>query len=223
VSACCLGDEGFFSLLKSSTLYIDSSSVDIESSRSLHIKAQSMGIKMLDAPVSGGVAAAESATLTFMVGGDQLLFDRAKPLLGAMGKNIIHAGGATSGAAAKICNNMLLGISMIAVSEAFVLAERLGLDAKKLYEISSNASGQCWSLTQYCPVPNIMPDVPSSHQYKPGFTAKMMLKDLNLSQSAALTAEIETPLGHHARELYQSFVDQGNAEIDFSGIIKMLA
>lgn len=153
---------------------------------------------MLDAPVSGGVAAAEAAGLTFMVGGEKEDFERAKRVLGILGKKIIYAGSDGAGAAAKICNNMLLGISMIAVSEAFVLADKLGLDPQKLFEISSNASGECWSLTHYCPWPGILKDVPSSHEYKPGFTAKMMLKDLNLSQAAASDAKANTPLGKRA-------------------------
>src|SRR3989338_7211279 len=139
-----------------------------------------------------------------------------------MGKKIIYAGLAGRGAAAKICNNMLLGISMIGVCEAFVLAEKLGLDAQKLFEISSNASGQCWSLTNYCPWPNILPDVPASHDYQPGFTAKMMLKDLNLSQNAASTVDAHTPLGKQATALYQQFVNASHGEEDFSGIIRML-
>jgi len=140
-----------------------------------------------------------------------------------MGKKIIYAGSAGSGACAKICNNMILGVSMIAVCEAFVLADQLGLDPQKLFEISSNASGQCWSLTQYCPWPNILPNVPSSNHYQPGFTAKMMLKDLHLSQDAADTAHIETPLGKHAAELYEQFVKLNITDIDFSGIIQMLS
>lgn len=223
VKKCCLGDEGIFSHLnKKNALYIDCSSIDIQTSRELHVVAKSRDIAMCDAPVSGGVVAAQNATLTFMVGGDEQHFNQAQTILSAMGKKIIYAGLAGSGAAAKICNNMILGISMIGVCEAFVLAEKLGLDAKKLFEISSNASGQCWSLTQYCPSPNILPNVPSSHDYQPGFTAKMMLKDLQLSQDAASTVHAETPLGKHAMELYAQFVRASQGEIDFSGIIQML-
>ena len=223
VKQSCFGENGIFSHVKSETLYIDSSSIDINSSRELHEKAKSQHIAMLDAPVSGGVLAAQNAALTFMVGGDENNYERAKPLLSAMGKKIIYAGAAGSGTSAKICNNMMLGVSMIAVCEAFVLAHQLGLDPQKLFEISSNASGQCWSLTQYCPWPNILPNVPSSHHYQPGFTAKMMLKDLHLSQDAADTANIETPLGKHAMELYEKFVKSNVTEIDFSGIIQMLS
>lgn len=224
VKKSCLDEQGIFQHLnKPNALYIDCSSIDIQSSRKLHEEAQSRGIAMLDAPVSGGVLAAENAALTFMVGGDSHHVRRAESVLNAMGKKIIHAGLAGCGVAAKICNNMILGVSMIAVCEAFVLADKLGLDAKKLFEISSNASGQCWSLTNYCPWPNILPNVPSSHDYQPGFTAKMMLKDLKLSQDAAAEVHATTPLGKQAMELYQQFVNSNTTEIDFSGIIKMLA
>lgn len=219
----CTGKQGVFENVKPNTLFLDCSSIDIKSSRELHEHAKSHGIAMLDAPVSGGVGAATAGTLTFMVGGDEKNFARADNILKAMGKKIIYAGDDTAGVAAKICNNMLLGISMIGVCEAFVLAEKLGLDPKKLFEISSNASGQCWSLTSYCPSPNILPSVPSSNGYKPGFTAKMMLKDLRLSQDAASLANTETPLGNHAMKLYEQFVAEHQDEIDFSAIIKMLA
>lgn len=224
VKHCCLGEQGIFSHLnKQDAIVIDCSSIDIHSSRELHAAAKKTHIAMLDAPVSGGVLAAQNATLTFMVGGDETIYQRATTLLSAMGKKIIYAGADGSGSAAKICNNMILGVSMIAVCEAFVLADQLGLDPQKLFEISSNASGQCWSLTQYCPWPNILPNVPSSHHYQPGFTAKMMLKDLHLSQDAAEKMHATTPLGKHAMDLYQQFVENGNAEVDFSGIIQMLS
>ncbi|MCX7124846.1 MAG: 3-hydroxyisobutyrate dehydrogenase [Gammaproteobacteria bacterium] len=222
VIQCCTGKKGIFEHLKSSALFVDCSSIDVKSSRELHIQAKLQGIAMLDSPVSGGVAAAEAGTLTFMVGGDKINFTHAQPILNAMGKKIIYAGSDGNGVAAKICNNMILGVSMIAVSEAFALANKLGLDAEKLFEISSNASGQCWSLTSYCPWPNILPNVPSSNNYQPGFTAKMMLKDLHLSQDAAEQVNAATPLGKHAMELYQEFVESNAAEIDFSGIIRML-
>lgn len=222
VRQVCLGTDGIFANLKPNALYIDSSSIDVSDSREIHKKAKSFDIAMIDAPVSGGVAAAGAASLTFMVGGEATDFDRAKSILSAMGKKIIYAGKAGSGAAAKICNNMILAISMVGVSEAFVLAKKLGLDTKKLFEISSNASGQCWSLTSYCPAPGVMPNVPSSNNYKPGFTAKMMLKDLELSQDAASSTHAYTPLGQHVMALYKAFVESGNAEVDFSGIIQML-
>lgn len=222
VKQCCLGEQGIFSHLKSNALFIDCSSIDVQTSRELHAAAKSKNILMCDAPVSGGVLAAQNATLTFMVGGDEKNFELAKNILSAMGKKIIYAGLAGSGVAAKICNNMLLAISMIGVCEAFTLAEKLGLEAQKLFEISSNASGQCWSLNQYCPSPNILPNVPSSNDYKPGFTAKMMLKDLRLSQDAAEKTHATTPLGKHAMQLYEDFIKLNKDEIDFSGIIQML-
>lgn len=222
VKQCCLGERGIFSHLKSNALFIDCSSIDVQISRELHAIAKSKNILMCDAPVSGGVLAAQNATLTFMVGGDEKNFTLAKNILNAMGKKIIYAGQAGSGVAAKICNNMLLAISMIGVCEAFTLADKLGLEAQKLFDISSNASGQCWSLNQYCPSPNILPNVPSSNDYKPGFTAKMMLKDLRLSQDAAEKTHAATPLGKHAMELYEQFVQSNTNEIDFSAIIKML-
>lgn len=224
VKKSCLGEQGIFAHLnKPDSLFIDSSSIDIKTSRQLHEEAASRGIAMLDAPVSGGTIGAENAMLTFMVGGHAHHVKRAESLFNAMGKKIIHAGPAGCGAAAKICNNMILGVSMIAVCEAFVLADKIGLDPKKLFEISSNASGQCWALNLCCPWPNILPNVPSSHDYQPGFSAKMMLKDLKLSQDAAQQVHATTPLGKQATDLYQQFVNSNTTEIDFSGIIKMLA
>lgn len=222
VSAVCLGEQGFFPQVKPGSLYIDCSSIDIPTSRLLHEQAQKINLAMLDAPVSGGVKGAEAATLTFMVGGSEENFLRAQPILEVMGKKIVHAGAPGNGQAAKICNNMILGISMIAVSEAFVLAEKLGLDPKKLHEISSNASGQCWSLTVNPPVPGLVETAPASHDYNPGFMAKMMLKDLLLSQNAAQHVGAATPLGAEATALYTLFVNQGWGEKDFSAIIKML-
>lgn len=221
VKKVCLTN-GIFTHLKKDALYMDCSSIDVASSKDLHAAAKKQNIAMVDAPVSGGVLAAQKATLTFMVGGEESAFAKAKTILSAMGKKIIHAGQGGSGAAAKICNNMLLGISMIGVCESFVLANKLGLAPEKLFEIASNASGQCWSLTNYCPWPNILPDVPSSHDYQPGFAAKMMLKDLNLSQEAADMVDLTTPLGKLATTLYQRFVDTGHAEEDFSSIIHLI-
>ncbi len=223
VKKSCLGEQGIFAHLnKPYALFIDCSSIDVQTSRQLHVEAKLRGIAMLDAPVSGGAIGAENATLTFMVGGDEQYVKRAESLLNAMGKKIVHAGSAGCGAAAKICNNMILGISMVAVCEAFGLADKIGLDPKKLFEISSNASGQCWALNNCCPWPNILPNVPSSHDYQPGFSAKMMLKDLKLSQDAAEEVHATTPLGKQAMELYQQFVNSNNTEIDFSGIVKMI-
>jgi 3-hydroxyisobutyrate dehydrogenase len=177
---------------------------------------------MVDAPVSGGVAGAAAATLTFMVGGAEAAVARARPILADMGKNIVHAGGAGNGQAAKICNNMILGISMIGVCEAFVLAEKLGLDHQKLFDISSTASGQCWSLTSYCPVPGPVPTAPSNRDYQPGFSAAMMLKDLKLAQEAAQAGGAATPMGAQAQALYALFAASGHAGSDFSGIIRFL-
>lgn len=219
VKQCC---QDIFANIKVGAIYLDCSTIDVETSRDLHKKAEEQKIAMLDAPVSGGVAAASAGTLTFMVGGSESDFAKAEVILKAMGKKIILAGKAGAGAAAKICNNMLLAISMIGVSEAFVLAEKLGLEPQKLYDISANASGQCWALTSYCPYPGILPNVPSSHDYKAGFTAAMMLKDLNLSAQAAEFVEANTPLGKAAQVLYQKFVENFDPELDFSGIIRML-
>jgi 3-hydroxyisobutyrate dehydrogenase len=180
------------------------------------------GLPMLDAPVSGGVGGAQAGTLTFMVGGSENAFVRAQPILQAMGKTIVHAGGAGNGQAAKICNNMMLGVSMIAVSEAFVLAEKLGLDAQKLFDISSKSSGQCWALTSYCPVPGPVPSSPANRDYQAGFTAAMMLKDLKLAQDAARSAGATTPMGAEAAALYGLYAGQGEGGRDFSGIIQFL-
>ncbi|EKD70651.1 MAG: hypothetical protein ACD_46C00462G0003 [uncultured bacterium] len=223
VSDLCLRDDGIFKHLSSGKLYIDCSSIDITTSQLLHKEAEKYQLAMLDAPVSGGVAGAEAATLTFMVGGKAPDFARAESILKQMGKKIVHAGSAGHGQAAKICNNMLLAISMIGVSEAFTLAKKIGLDQKKFFEISSNASGQCWSMTSYCPVPNIIENVPANRNYQAGFMAKMMLKDLRLAQHAAEAVQATIPLGAVATELYELFINQGHGEMDFSGIIKMLA
>lgn len=223
VNEVCLGQAGLFNYAKKDSLYIDSSSIDIVTTRDLHKKAEQMGIAMIDAPVSGGTAGAEAATLTFMVGGTEHHFQRAQPILEKMGKKIIYAGSPGSGQAAKICNNLILGISMIAVCEGFSLGQKLGLDLEKFFEISSNASGQCWSMTSYCPVPGIVEQAPSNRDYEPGFMAKMMLKDLRLGQHAAENVGANIPLGAEAAELYALFVNQGGGEKDFSGIINMIS
>jgi 3-hydroxyisobutyrate dehydrogenase len=194
----------------------------MSSSLTLAAAARVNELDMLDAPVSGGVAGAQAGTLTFMVGGGERPFERAKPVLEAMGKSIILAGAAGSGQAAKICNNMILGISMIAVCEAFVLADKLGLDPLKLFEISSQSSGQCWSMTSYCPVPGPVPASPANFDFQPGFTAAMMLKDLKLAQDAARLTRAVSPLGAGAAAIYQRFVDDGGEAVDFSGIIRFL-
>jgi 3-hydroxyisobutyrate dehydrogenase len=222
VSHVCLGEEGIFQHAKKGALCIDSSSIAVEVSRQLHHQAASLGFPMLDAPVSGGVLGAEAGILTIMVGGSEADFQLGLPILSQLGKKVIYAGPNGNGQAAKICNNMILGISMIAVSEAFALAEKLGLEAKTLFDISSNASGQCWSMTSYCPVPGLVPTAPSNRHYEPGFTAQMMLKDLRLSQEAASTTHAKTPLGKAATALYADYVARGDAQKDFSGIIQML-
>jgi 3-hydroxyisobutyrate dehydrogenase len=223
VSKTCLSEGGLFQYARKGVLYIDSSSIDIVTTRSLHNIAANAGINMVDAPVSGGVAAAEAGTLTLMVGGEEKNFFLAHPVLEKIGKKIVHAGIGGSGQAAKICNNLLLGISMIGVCEAFSLAEKLDLDPKKFFEISSNASGQCWAMTSYCPVPGVVESAPSNRNYEPGFMAKMMLKDLRLGQHAAESVSACIPLGSEATELYALFVKQGFGEKDFSGIIEWLS
>jgi len=203
-------------------LIIDCSTIDVESSVKAHELAAKHGVASVDAPVSGGVGGAKGATLTFMCGGDDKAFAPAKPILEAMGKKIVHCGKAGAGQAAKICNNMILGISMIGVSEAFALAEKLGLSHQALFDVASTSSGQCWSLTSYCPVPGPVPTSPANNDYKPGFAAALMLKDLRLSQEASKAAGAATPLGAHAEEIYAAFDKAGHGGTDFSGIIHHL-
>ena len=217
-----LGTGGVLAAVAPGTLLIDCSTIDVESARAVAAAAEQKGLAMLDAPVSGGVGGAQAGTLTFMVGGSDAGFARALPVLETMGKTIVHAGGPGNGQAAKICNNMILGVSMIAVSEAFVLAEKLGLDAQKLFDISSKSSGQCWSMTTYCPVPGPVPTSPANRDYQAGFTAAMMLKDLKLAQDAAKAAGASAPLGADAAAIYARYVESGEAGRDFSGIIRMV-
>ena len=217
-----LGSSGIIENANQGTLLIDCSTIDVETARAVAAEAEKRGLLMLDAPVSGGVGGASAATLTFMVGGSAQAFTRAQSILEKMGKTIVHAGGAGTGQAAKICNNMILGISMIAVSEAFVLAEKLGLDHQKLFDISSKSSGQCWSMTSYCPVPGPVPASPANRDYQAGFTAAMMLKDLKLSQAAAKSAGAKTALGADAERIYSAYVASGEAGRDFSGIIRFV-
>jgi 3-hydroxyisobutyrate dehydrogenase len=201
-------------------LIIDCSTIDVESAKQAHALAARHGVASVDAPVSGGTGGAKGATLTFMCGGEEKAFAAAKPVLEKMGKKIVHCGGAGAGQAAKICNNMILGISMIAVGEAFSLAEKLGLSHQALFEVASTSSGQCWSLTSYCPVPGPVPASPANNDYKPGFATALMLKDLTLAQDAARAAGAATPLGQHAQEIYQAFEAAGSGGVDFSGIIR---
>jgi 3-hydroxyisobutyrate dehydrogenase len=217
------GSGGAIALLSGSgALLIDSSTIDVGTTRAVGAAAADAGLAMLDAPVSGGVGGAVAGTLTFMVGGSADAFARAEPVLKAMGKTIVHAGAAGAGQAAKICNNMLLAVSMLGVSEAFVLADRLGLDRQKLFDISSTATGQCWALNSYCPAPGPVPSAPSNRDYAPGFAAALMLKDLKLAQGAAQAAGAATPLGAHAAALYQAVVDAGEGGFDFSVVFRFL-
>ena len=212
-----------FEVAASDALFLDCSTIDVESARAVIGDASAKGFDMVDAPVSGGTAAADAGTLTFMVGGSDKAFGRADPYLQAMGKAVIHAGGAGTGQAAKICNNMLLGITMIGTCEAFAMAEKLGLDAQTFFDISSKASGQSWSMTSYCPVPGPVPASPANRDYEPGFAVGMMLKDLKLAMGAAAAANASTPLGALSEALYQAFSLQGdNNTKDFSGIINFL-
>jgi 3-hydroxyisobutyrate dehydrogenase len=217
-----LGPAGIIESANAGTLLIESSTIDVETAREVAAAAAARDLLMIDAPVSGGVGGAQAGTLTFMVGGPDRAYERARSILEKMGKTIVHAGGPGNGQAAKICNNMILGVSMIVVSEAFVLAEKLGLDAQKLFDIASKSSGQCWSMTSYCPVPGPVPASPANRDYQAGFTAAMMLKDLRLSQDAARAAGATTALGAHAAELYGRHVGSGHAAKDFSGIIKLV-
>jgi 3-hydroxyisobutyrate dehydrogenase len=201
-------------------LIIDCSTIDVESAKQAHALAAKHDVASVDAPVSGGTGGAKGATLTFMCGGDEKAFAAAKPVLEKMGKKLVHCGGAGAGQAAKICNNMILGISMIAVSEAFALGEKLGLSHQALFDVASTSSGQCWSLTSYCPVPGPVPASPANNDYKPGFAAALMVKDLTLAQDAANAAGAATPLGKHAQEIYKTFDAAGNGGVDFSGIIR---
>jgi 3-hydroxyisobutyrate dehydrogenase len=213
---------GIIATANPGTLLIDCSTIDVETARAVAAAAAARELLMIDAPVSGGVGGAQAGTLTFMVGGPERAYERAHSILEKMGKTIVHAGGAGNGQAAKICNNLILGVSMIAVSEAFVLAEKLGLDAQKLFDIASKSSGQCWSMTSYCPVPGPVPASPANRDYQAGFTAAMMLKDLKLAQDASRSAHATSALGAQAAEIYGRFVGGGNAGKDFSGIIRMV-
>ena len=222
VRSVYLDEGGVVGAAAAGTLFIDSSTIDVDSARAVAKSAGEAGFEMLDAPVSGGVGGAEAGTLTFMCGGSEDAFARAKPLLDVMGKTIVLAGPSGNGQVAKICNNMILGASMIAVSEAFVMAEKLGLDHQKLFDISSTASGQCWAMTSYCPVPGPVPTSPANRDYQAGFTAAMMAKDLRLAQEAAQSVRAATPLGAAAAAVYSLYENAGNGEADFSGVIRMI-
>ncbi|WP_114226699.1 MULTISPECIES: 3-hydroxyisobutyrate dehydrogenase [Sphingomonas] len=211
-----------FGKAPTSAILLDCSTIDVDTARTVEEEATAAGYTMVDAPVSGGIAAAEGGTLTFMVGGSDDGFERARPYLEQMGKAVIHAGQAGAGQAAKICNNMLLGATMVATCETFALAKKLGLDLQTFYDISSKASGQSWSMTSYCPVPGVGPETPADRDYQGGFATALMLKDLKLAAEAARAAGAYTPMGGEAEELYQRFADRGGAGLDFSAIIKMI-
>ncbi len=217
-----LGPGGIQEVAAPGTLLIDCSTIDVRTAREVAAAAAARGMPMVDAPVSGGVAGARAATLTFMVGGEPEAFARARPILEAMGKAVIHAGPSGNGQAAKICNNMMLGIQMISVCEAMALAERLGLSHQTLFEIASKSSGQCWSLTSYCPVPGPVPSSPANRGYQPGFTVAMMRKDLALAQEAAQAVGARTPLGAEAYQLYNLFASEATKGLDFSAIMTMI-
>ncbi|MGH4031982.1 3-hydroxyisobutyrate dehydrogenase [Actinomycetota bacterium Odt1-20B] len=204
------------------TLFVDCSTIDVADARTAHERAVAAGARALDAPVSGGVVGAEAATLTFMAGGGEEEFARARPLLEAMGKKAVHCGGAGAGQAAKICNNMILGVSMIAVSEAFVLGERLGLSHQALYDVASTASGQCWALSVNCPVPGPVPTSPANRDYRPGFAASLMAKDLGLAANAVRAGGVDAELGLRAAELYAAYAERAGATEDFSGIVRTI-
>lgn len=207
---------------KKAAVFIDCSTVDVDSARAAHEMAAGQGLMSVDAPVSGGVGGASAGTLTFMAGGSEDAFGRAAPLFEIMGRKAVHCGEAGAGQSAKICNNMLLGISMIGTCEAFALAEKLGLSAERLFDVVSTSSGSCWSVNTYCPVPGVGPQSPADNGYKPGFAAELMLKDLKLSQQAADSVSAMTPMGARATELYDAFVAGEGRGRDFSAMIEQL-
>jgi len=209
-------------LARQGTLFIDCSTIDVTSARKAHTLAAQRGVATLDAPVSGGVGGAKAATLTFMVGGSTHAFERGKPVLERMGKRIVHCGDAGNGQVAKMCNNMILGASMIVVSEAFVLGEKLGLSHQAMFDVVSASSGQCWSLTSYCPVPGPVPASPANNGYKAGFTAALMLKDLKLAKAGAESVKVDTAIGAHAAQIYEQFSREHETTADFSAIINLV-
>lgn len=217
-----LGEAGILAAAAKGTLFIDCSTVDVETARAVGTEAGARGQLMLDCPMSGGVGGAQAGTLTFMAGGPDAAFAAARPILEAMGRNIFHAGPSGAGAAAKICNNMMLAIEMIGVAEGFNLAEKLGLEAAKLYEISSTATARCWSLNDYCPAPGPVPASPANRNYQPGFAAALMLKDLRIAMQAAQAAGAHTPLGAQATQIYTLMELAGQGGSDFSGVIRLL-
>jgi 3-hydroxyisobutyrate dehydrogenase len=216
------GADGLLAVAAPGTLFIDSSTIAVDDARVAHELAEASGHRSLDAPVSGGVVGAENATLAFMVGGTDEDFEAARPVLESMGRRIVHCGGAGLGQAAKVCNNMILAVSQIAVAEAFVLGERLGLSHQALFDVASNASGQCWALTTNCPVPGPVPTSPANREYQPGFAGALMSKDLGLAEHAIVSTGVEARMGMLAREIYRAYSDGPGAGQDFSGIINTI-
>ena len=214
------GPDGLLAAVKPGSLFLDCSTIAVDDAREVHRNVGAAGHRCLDAPVSGGVLGAESGTLTFMVGGDNRDFAEAQPIFEAMGKRIVHCGGPGAGQAAKVCNNMILGVSMIAVSEAFVLGESLGLSNQALFDVAANASGQCWALTTNCPVPGPVPASPANRDYQPGFAGALMAKDLGLAVHALESAHVDGRMGVIAEEIYRRFAEGDGAAKDFSGIIE---
>jgi 3-hydroxyisobutyrate dehydrogenase len=217
-----LVDAGVIGAAKPGTILIDSSTIDVETARAMHEAAAKAGYKFLDAPVSGGTVGADQATLTFMCGGDKATFDKARPILAGMGKNIVHCGGPGQGQVVKICNNMMAAVNMLVAAEALVMGEKLGVDRKVLYEVITTSTGNSFALQRSCPIPGPVPTSASSNEFKPGFMAKLMLKDLRLSQMAAQSAGVATPLGAAATAAYQQHVSNGNGDLDSSSIIKLI-
>ncbi len=217
-----LGEDGVFANARRGAVLIDCSTIDVVTAREVAAEAGERGFDMLDAPVSGGVAGADAGTLTFMVGGSDAGFEAAKPLFEIMGRNVVHAGGAGNGQAAKVCNNMILGISMIACAEAFTMAKKLGLEPKTFFDISSKASGSCWAMLNHNPVPGLVETSAANRDYKPGFATAMMAKDLKLAQAAAAHAGVATPLGAEAAALYAIHMTHGKGGLDYSSIIKLI-
>jgi 3-hydroxyisobutyrate dehydrogenase len=216
------GARGVIEAVPDGALLIDCSTIDVATARAVYQAAALRGLEMIDAPVSGGVVGAANATLTFMIGGEESAVARARPILETLGATLVHTGPAGNGQVAKVCNNMMLAISMIGVAEAFTMAERLGLSAQALFDVASKSSGQSWALTSYCPVPGLVPSSPANRDYQPGFTAAMMAKDLRLAQDAANSVDAPTPLGGQARSLYALLKGRGQGELDFSAIIKLI-
>lgn len=215
-------EAGVIGAARPGTVLIDCSTIDVETARAMHEAAAKAGYAFLDAPVSGGVVGAEQATLTFMCGGDKATFDKARPILAGMGRNIVHCGGPGQGQVVKICNNMMAAINMMAAAEALVMGEALGVDRKVLYDVITTSTGRSYALERSCPLPGPVPAAPSSNGFKPGFMAKLMLKDLRLSQQASHTARTPTPLGALATALYEVHIANGNGNLDSSSIVKVV-